>query len=67
MPHEEPSLASAIHQSQTALAESTNGFRPPGYDELPGTSSAGFFASERQNLNIPQRFPSKLNELEHVA
>ncbi|KAH8327222.1 hypothetical protein KR074_007524 [Drosophila pseudoananassae] len=58
MPHEDPSLASAIHQSQPALAENTNGFRPPGYDELPGTSSGGFFAPERQNLNIPQRFPT---------
>lgn len=48
--------------------ESTNGFRPPGYDEMPGTSNAsGFFAAalqnQNQNLNlnqphIQQRFPT---------
>ncbi|XP_016968217.1 FAS-associated factor 1 isoform X1 [Drosophila biarmipes] len=48
--------------------ESTNGFRPPGYDELPGTSNAsGFFAAalhhQNQNINLnnphlQQRFPT---------
>ncbi|KAH8283575.1 hypothetical protein KR018_007660, partial [Drosophila ironensis] len=67
MPHEDPALASALLQSQAEaqahapLAESTNGFRPPGYEELPGPSGAAFFGLDQpplQQPNLPQRSPT---------
>jgi len=80
MPHDDAPLAHVhphphpIQQSEPPArhpVESTNGFRPPGYDELPGTSNAsGFFAAALQNQNqninlnqphLQQRFPSELN------
>ncbi|KAH8347984.1 hypothetical protein KR084_002913, partial [Drosophila pseudotakahashii] len=71
MPHEDAPLASPhpIQQPEPPArnpVESTNGFRPPGYDELPGPSS-GFFAAALQNHNqnlnlnqphLQQRFPT---------
>ncbi|XP_043645674.1 FAS-associated factor 1 isoform X2 [Drosophila teissieri] len=75
IPHEDAPMASP-HPIQVPEpparnpVESTNGFRPPGYDEMPGTSNAsGFFAAalqnQNQNLNlnqphIQQRFPTQL-------
>ncbi|KQS62483.1 uncharacterized protein Dere_GG22305, isoform D [Drosophila erecta] len=75
IPHDDAPLASP-HPIQGPEpparnpVESTNGFRPPGYDEMPGTSNAsGFFAAalhnQNQNLNlnqphIQQRFPTQL-------
>ncbi|KAI8036289.1 FAS-associated factor 1 isoform X1 [Drosophila gunungcola] len=72
MPHEDAPLANPIQQLPEQAArnpvESTNGFRPPGYEELPGTSNAaaaaGFFAAALQNQNHnlqqnpQQRFPT---------
>ncbi|XP_016985373.1 FAS-associated factor 1 isoform X1 [Drosophila rhopaloa] len=74
MPHEDAPLASTVQQQPeppaTHPVESTNGFRPPGYEEMPGTSNAaaGFFHSiHNQNQNqsqnshqpqLQQRFPT---------
>ncbi|XP_016985374.1 FAS-associated factor 1 isoform X2 [Drosophila rhopaloa] len=76
MPHEDAPLASTVQQQPeppaTHPVESTNGFRPPGYEEMPGTSNAaaGFFHSiHNQNQNqsqnshqpqLQQRFPTQL-------
>lgn len=77
MPHDDQPLASPIQLPEpparsSVSVESTNGFRPPGYDELPGPSNAGFFAAALQNRNQnltmhqpqqQQRFPSELTRL----
>ncbi|XP_017049788.1 FAS-associated factor 1 isoform X2 [Drosophila ficusphila] len=74
MPHEDSPLAIPVQQSEPPArnpVESTNGFRPPGYEELPGPSNAaGFFGAalqnQNQNLNLhqphhlQQRFPTQL-------
>ncbi|XP_020814501.1 FAS-associated factor 1 isoform X1 [Drosophila serrata] len=58
MPHDDAPLAGSIQQpeppARSSLAmESTNGFLPPGYEELPGPSNAGFFAAlENRNQNL---------------
>ncbi|EDW48065.1 GM20096 [Drosophila sechellia] len=71
IPHEDAPLTSPHpillpEQPVRNPVVSTNGFRPPGYDEMPGTSNASaFFAAalqnQNQNLNQPhiqQRFPT---------